>query len=156
MQDPSEQKALDNIEKHGCHIIQVMAEGDYPPFSYSIGIETTYQNPDLCVVGLKEPIAGFVINEYAAQLKQKSTIETGKLYSGFLEGFDIYFETVSKNHFKKYFGYAVWYYKGYNFKMRQLVWPSTSGIYPYSGIGPNFFEGWQPILTYDGQTTISL
>ena len=36
--DADEQKALDDIEKYGCHIIYVMAEGEAPPFSYSIGI----------------------------------------------------------------------------------------------------------------------
>ncbi|QPJ62614.1 MAG: DUF4262 domain-containing protein [Candidatus Nitronauta litoralis] len=154
--DPSEQKALNDIDEYGCHIIQVLAEGDYPAFSYSIGIATTYQEPDLCVIGLKEPIAGFVINEYAAQLKQGIHFTNGKLYSGFLEGFNVYFETVSENHYKNYFGYATWYYKGDNFKMRQLVWPTTSGVFPWSGIGPDIFEDWQPILTHNGKTTIPL
>ena len=37
--DEYEQKALDDIEKHGCHVLHVMEEDNYPRFTYSIGIE---------------------------------------------------------------------------------------------------------------------
>ncbi len=37
--DAGEQKALDDIAKHGCHIINLLAEGELPEFSYSVGIQ---------------------------------------------------------------------------------------------------------------------
>lgn len=66
----SEQKVLDDIEKYGCHILQIMAEGEQPPFSYSIGIIKNLGKPKVIVVGLKEPIAKFLVNEYNRRLKE--------------------------------------------------------------------------------------
>lgn len=37
--DDGEKKCLDDIEKYGCHILHILADGDLPPFSYSVGIE---------------------------------------------------------------------------------------------------------------------
>jgi hypothetical protein len=149
--DLYKQKALDDIEKYGCHILQVMEEGKEPPFSYSIGMATTYQKPDLCVIGLKEPMAKFVINEYALMLKDGENFEIRKWYSGFLEGFDVCFENVAEKHFRKYFGWGLWYYKELKFQMLQLIYPTTSGIYPWEEHAPQDFMEWQIILTKDGE-----
>lgn len=154
MTDPAEQKALDDIAAYGCHIIQVLAEGSAPPFSYSIGIGKMQGKPDLCVIGLKEPIAKFVINEYNRRIGAGEAFETGVLYAGFLEGFDVCFEDVSENHHADYFGWAIWYYGGPGFSVRQLVYPTTSGIYPWSDDAPEDFLRWQPILTEDGMTSV--
>lgn len=151
-----EQKALGDIKKYGCHIFHVMEEGELPPFSYSIGIATTYQKPDLCVIGLKVPIAEFVINEYALLLKGEKKFEPGKLYSGFLEGFDICFENISKENYEDYFGWGIWYYKGLQFKMLQLIYPTTLGIYPWSKEAPQDFLECQPILTKDHKTSFHI
>ena len=62
--DAAEQKALEDIERYGCHILHIMAEGDLPPFSYTVGIERASNAPELIVIGLKQPIAHFVLNEY--------------------------------------------------------------------------------------------
>jgi len=34
--DAAEQKALEDIERYGCHILHVMAQGELPPFSYTL------------------------------------------------------------------------------------------------------------------------
>ncbi len=137
--DVQEQKALDNIEKYGCHIFQVMEEEELPPFSYSIGLATTYEKPDLCVIGLKEPMAKFVINEYALMLRDGVDIGLGNMYSGFLEGFVVCFERVAGKHYREYFGWSIWYYKERNFEMLQLIYPTTSGLYPWDAEYPSDF-----------------
>ncbi len=147
MVDKSEQKALDDIAEHGCHILQVMEEAGSPPFSYSIGVNTTLAQPDLCVIGLKEPLAKFVINEYVFMLKEGKAFEPGIFYPNFLEGYKVCFEEVATEFFPEYFGWAMWYYRGPEFSMRQLIYPTTSGIYPWDLSAPQDFLDWQPILT---------
>ena len=152
--DQHEERALDNIKLHGCHVLQIMEEDDFPPFSYSIGIRTNYQKPDLCIMGLHRDVALFAINEYAHYLKEGKTFEIGQLYSGFLEGFDICFENVAKKHFRKYFGWGLWYYGEQHFDVWQLVYPTTSGIYPWYENVPEEFLKDQTILTETGRCTI--
>lgn len=151
--DPAEEQALADIETYGCHILQVMAEDTAPPFSYTIGITRQLQKPEIVVVGLKEPIAKFVINEYNKRLKRGESFRPGTFYSGFLEGFDCVFEEVHPKHYREYFGWALWLYRGDDFRVLQLVYPTTSGIWPWSPDAPAGFVQWQRILTESGQCT---
>jgi hypothetical protein len=57
-----EQKALEDIDKHGCHVLHILEEGKLPPFSYSLGIYKTSKAPEIIVIGLKEPISHFIVN----------------------------------------------------------------------------------------------
>jgi len=153
--DAGEQKALDDIATHGYHIINVSAEGELPSFSYSVGIQQSTQRPEAIVIGLKYPIAMFVINEYNARLTGGESFEVGKFYSGFVEGFDCYIEQVHKKHYREYFGWDIWLYKGTNFEVIQFVYPSTSGIWPWDNESTEWFKNWQPILTENGKPTIA-
>ncbi len=62
--DPGEQRALADIEQYGCHVMHLLAEGDLPPFSYSVGIQRSSGAPELIVIGLNRPLAHFIVNEY--------------------------------------------------------------------------------------------
>lgn len=150
--DPASKKALYDIEKHGCHIIQVMEEANKPPFSYSIGIRKNLNKPDLCVFGLKDTVAHFVINEYYSRVHKLELIKPNKMYSDFLQGFDVCFEFVDKKYYKNYFGWGLWLYEDQNFDMLQLIYPTTTGLWPWNEGAPNDFKEWQPLLT-DAQKT---
>jgi len=62
--DKDEEKAINDMEKYGCHILHVMEEGECPGFSYSIGIEMSAGQPELIITGLKQELAHWIINEY--------------------------------------------------------------------------------------------
>ena len=144
--DEYEQKAIDDIEKYGCHILHVMEEDDLPRFSYSIGIEKTTGKPDLIIIGLKQEIAHWMINEYNNRVKEGEAFLPGEFYEGYLDGFNISFLEVSKEHYKEYFGWGLWYNNGDNFNMLQLVYPSTSGVWPWDeGVSEDFLW-FQPLL----------
>lgn len=145
--DEQDQKALDDIEEYGCHILHILEEGDYPRFTYSIGIEQTSRKPELVILGLKHELANWMINEYNSRLRAGESFEPGKYYEGFLEGFEVTFQEVSKEHYKEYFGWGLWLYKGNNFKVLQLVYPSTSGIWPWDQNAPESFTWLQPLLS---------
>ena len=52
-------------------------------------------------------------------------------YAGFLEGFDVTFKEVDKKHYYKYFRLGRRLYKGDDFKALQLIYPSTTGLWPW-------------------------
>lgn len=144
--DEYEQKALDDIENHGCHILHVIEEGDYPRFTYSIGIEKTTKKPDLIITGLKREIAHWMINEYRKRITEGEVFKPMEFYKGFLEGFDITFVHVDKKHYEEYLGWGLWYNNGNNFNMLQLVFPSTSGTWPWNENASEEFTSLQPLL----------
>lgn len=145
--DRGEQKALADIDQYGCHIIHVAAEGERPPFSYSVGIQRSAGRPEVVVIGLKYPIAHFMINEYNSRAQQGETFASGKRYAGFLEGFDVVVERVESEFYSDYFGWDLWLYEGPNFEVLQLVWPSTEGIWPWQATASDWLREWQPLLT---------
>ena len=130
--DEHEQKALDDIDKYGCHILHVMDDDENPGFSYSIGIEKKTNNPDLIIMGLKNEVAQWMINEYNNRVKNGEVFKPSKYYEGFLDGSDVMFIEVNKKYYKEYFGWGLWYNKSDDFKMLQMVYPSTLGVWPNS------------------------
>ena len=147
MLDPHEQRALANIEQYGCHILHVAAEEDLPPFSYSIGIQRSSGRPEVAVIGLKQPLAQSVINDYNHRVREGEMFTTGRRCAGFLEGFDVLFEKVDEEFYREYFGWDLWLYAGPAFDVLQIVYPTTAGIWPWEPAASDWFRKRQPLLT---------
>src|SRR5687768_3493408 len=113
--DPGDQKALADIDKYGCHVIHVAAEDELPPFSYSVGIQKSSGAAEVVVVGLKQPIAHFVVNEYNRRVQEGQTFVPGRTYPGFLDGFLVGFELVEEEFYREHFGWNLWLYGGPSF-----------------------------------------
>ena len=144
--DDASRKALSNIEEHGCHILHVLEDDEGPRFSYSIGVEKTHGHPDAVILGLKKELAHSLLNEYAGRVSDGEVFEPGEMYSGFLEGFDVCFRLVETKYYRDYFGWGIWLNDGLDFRMLQLVYPSTSGVWPWSPEASDDFLYFQPAL----------
>ena len=144
--EDGDRKTLEDIERYGCSVMHVSAECDLPPFSYSVGITKSSGAPEVVVVGLKQPIAHFVVNEYNSRVRAGEVFRAGQKYSGFLEGFEVLAILVERKHYPEYFGFDLWLYKGPSFEVLQLVYPNTSGIWPWQEEADEWFRSWQPLL----------
>ena len=144
--DQYEEKALSDIEEYGCHVLSVMEEAEYPGFTYSIGIEKKTKQPEVIITGLKQEIAHWMVNEYNNRVKAGEVFEAGKFYPDFLEGFDVTFKEVEKKHYTEYFGWGRWLYNGNDFRVLQLVYPTTAGIWPWEANASEDYKWYIPKL----------
>ena len=144
--DADEQTALDNIAKHGCHILHILEEGDYPRFTYSIGIQRQTGQPELIVTGLKRELAIWVVNEYSRRVAEGEVFRPDELYDGFIGNFQVTFKEVEKQHYREYFGWARWLYRGDDFRVLQLIYPSTSGVWPWDANATEDYKWFLPKL----------
>jgi len=144
-------RTREDIAKHGCTVMHVMEEGELPPFAYSIGITQQTGAPEVVAIGLKRPMAHSVVNEYNRRVRAGEHFECGKFYSGFLEGFDVFVEEAPLEAYEDYFGQNIDFYGGTNFKVLQLIYPTTKGIWPWANDAPESFRKWQPILARMGR-----
>jgi len=144
--DDSDRKALADIEQYGCHVLHVIEEGELPPFTYSMGIQQKTTKPEVVVVGLKRELSHSVVNEYNRRVKAGEAFEPYERYAGFIEGFECEVRPVHRSHFNEYFGHCLWLYNGPNFHVVQLVWPNTSGVWPWQDAASEWFKSWQPLL----------
>ncbi|MBL8523964.1 MAG: DUF4262 domain-containing protein [Betaproteobacteria bacterium] len=144
--DKSEEKALNDIANFGCHVLRVLEEEGHPPFCYSIGIKQSSGQPELIVAGLNPELAHSMINQYNDRVRAGEYFLAGQRASGFLEGFDIEFREVHSSHYRNYFGWGIWLYKGTDFKVLQAVWPTTKGKWPWDDHGSDWYQYVQPLL----------
>ena len=144
--DESDREILEDIEQFGCSVMHIAAEDDLPPFAFSVGISRTSKVPEVVVVGLKQPLAHFVVNEYNRRVREGEFFVSGQKYAGFIEGFDVLVESVHASNYDEYFGYNLWLYEGPNFEILQLVYPNTSGVWPWEKAADEWFRSWQPLL----------
>lgn len=145
-----DQRALDDIAKYGCHILHVLGEGEgdheLPPFSYSTGICQTHGAPEVIVVGLRQELAHWMVNEYCRRVSEGESFAAGERYQGFLDGFEVTFRDVHRSHYSEHLGLCVSLYEGEDFPCVQLVFPSTAGAWPWDESAPDSFRRRQPVL----------
>jgi hypothetical protein len=87
-----------------------------------------------------------VVNEYNRRVRQGEQFQVGAYYAGFLEGFEICISAVPTSAYDEYFGQAIGFYGGDTFKVLQIVYPTTAGIWPWDENAPESFRAWQPVL----------
>jgi hypothetical protein len=143
--DETEQRVLANIEKYGCHIWHIAAEGDLPAFSYSVGIQKTCGAPEVVIVGLKSSVTRTTINEYCRIVRSGKRFSHGEQSDQFFEGMAATFLKVERVHYREYFGWNRWLYRGDGFDVMQLIWPSANGLWPWQPEAEDFQRD-QPVL----------
>jgi hypothetical protein len=143
----AKQAILYNIEKYGCHLALLEADNYLPTFVYSIGLFKKFGHPELICFGLKTEVMGSILNHACDLIKNGMTLTVDKLYSGFLEGYNIQFLTVDKAYYPNYLGYAGWFYDmTFDFPVLQLIWPDKQHNFPWD---KDFNSDWkfkQPLL----------
>lgn len=145
--DDYERNLLKNISKFGCSVTSVFdPEAEDPPFSYSIGISQTTGAPEIIIVGLDGNVAHSLINDYHRMVAAGRRFEPHTSYDEFLEGYDVRFGPVSREHRETYMRSACWLHKGPDFKAVQMLWPNKAGLWPWDEDAPESFREWQPIL----------
>jgi hypothetical protein len=145
--DEYERNIISHIEEHGCSVTSVFdPDGDDPPFSYSIGIAKSAGAPELIVVGLDSKIGHWLVNEYNRRVKTGERFSQGVLYIGFLEGFAVQFGSVSRHYRKEHMRSTCWLHDGPDFEALQLIWPNTSGVWPWDPDADDWFRTNQPLL----------
>jgi hypothetical protein len=143
----AERRALEHIDTYGLHILNVAADGELPPFSYSIGIGQSLGLPELIVIGLRHEVAQAAINACYAIMKSGRPVTPGARVEGLLGGgFACEIRAVSPAHFREYMGWAWWLYGGPDFQACQIVFPNTAGVFPWEPAADAWFRNWQPLL----------
>ena len=130
--DKHEQRALENIEKYGCHIMYVFdPKSAEPPFTYSVGLYKTYGFPEIVIVGLRAETSQVIINGIGLDYKEGKSLKAESYSSEILRGYDCFVTEVDKKFYEAYFGWGIWFYKGTDFPVLQLLYPSAEGHFPW-------------------------
>jgi hypothetical protein len=141
-----EQEIKSNIKKYGHHIIHVLEEEDEANFSYTIGLYETYKQPEIIIIGQSQDLLQVLLNNLAYDYKQGRVLTSGQLEEDILDDYKCMALDVDKKHYEEFLGLAMDYYKGIDFPVMQIIWPTQSNQYPYDTDAPEGFKKWQPVL----------
>lgn len=146
-QSANVRRVKNHVRKYGCHVVTVFdPEEKLPTFSYSVGIQSTTGVPEAIVIGLSAEMGHYMINEYNRQVRSGVRFTRGVPYSEFLEGFNIYVEPAKPHLLAEYTLGCSRYYKGEPYSVVQLIYPTTSGVWPWQSQATKAFKANQPML----------
>ncbi|MEQ1784283.1 MAG: DUF4262 domain-containing protein [Hyphomonadaceae bacterium] len=156
-----EQQMVDGVAEHGWFGMHVMAEGDFPGVSYSIGFWESIGAPEFLIYALPRKLTHSMLGELFRQLKAGRTLTDGGRISDLLEGFDCIVRPMHVSHFPEHVGSALWYRRhkvgnadGLN--VWQVFWPgSQQGLFPWEpGCAQEVRED-QPLLYLPKETGLA-
>lgn len=143
----AEKKIVADIEEFGCHITSVFdSTGESPSFTYSTGISKSLDAAELIIIGLPNKLASSVVNNYMRRIREGEKFEVEKFYPDFLANFDITFGSVSAKSKEEFLLSSCWFYEK-KFEALQLVFPNTSGVWPWDAKADEDFHAIQPCLS---------
>lgn len=144
-----EKNLVSKIREYGWFCTNVLAEEDYVGFSYSTGFWVSLNHPELIVFSIGDS-AQDVLWEMFDAVKVGEQFPVGRRISGIFKGFDAFLAPVSKDRYAEYILSSRWFYGNEDFPCLQLIWPDTTGLFPWEpGADPKFADS-QPDLSPEG------
>jgi hypothetical protein len=125
-----------DIAEYGWHCLHVLPrEGeDHTPFTYSIPVTETLRHPEIAIFGLSRETAHAILADCANDIRAGTRYVTDKPLAGVLGGdVRVIFKCVRKDRMREYFGTATRHYKGTDFEVWVMFWPSKDGRFPWEG-----------------------
>lgn len=139
-QDRLEEKVISDISTYGVHIVHVLEEGEYPGFSFTVGLFESCLHPEIIIIGLEREVSHVLLNNLAHDIKRGKSYSAGDYHEGVLDDFLCYFGEVPKSHYKEYMGWALWFYEGDEFPLVQCIPPTVEGKFPWDRDFPSDAE----------------
>ncbi len=144
--DAHERQILADIESIGWHVVQVPKDERTPGWCFSIGLQHSYEHPELLVFGLPLETGHQIINRGADRIKRGSSIETNRPCDVFLEGYECILRPVLARWQEPFLGSALWFYGSREMGAHQVFWPDREGAMPWDAEAPVWLRSNQPLL----------
>ncbi len=125
-------KIKNDVAQYGWHVMKVFADESGPPFAYTIGLDQTFDHPEVLVFGLNNDLDFMhrVLNGIGSRIEKGERFDHGMSKKGILPGFMCAFARVPLSAYEEHFGQAIDYY-GEPFRAVQCIWPDPKKRLPW-------------------------
>ena len=145
-EDESEQKVIDDIAAYGWHCVNILAEGDLLPYSFTVGLFHSYGHPELIIFGLRSEVAHQILAIAADAAKSGAPLDLSQPTDELINSYSCCFAQVPLTEYRDHVGYCRWFYQGNEFPLYQIVWPSRAGLFPWHPDATPEFRSIQPVI----------
>lgn len=145
--DKHEQNFVEQIRKHGWFGTHVLSDEEGPGFSYTTGFWLKFKFPELIVFSLQREVAHDTFQHMYHELEAERRFPLGEPNGAIFKNFAAVLLPVSPQQYRPYLGWSSWFYGGDHFPCLQLVFPDSSGRFPWSLGSSESFRAAHPDLT---------
>ena len=144
--DDAERKAVQDVLRHGLHVVKILPEGGTPGWAFSIGLWHNFGHPEVVVFGLDDSVAHGLLNEVARRVREGERFGDGTEAGDLLEGVRCVFRAMDPAWHRPFLGWMDWFYENEDTPVLQCVWPDHDGRWPWeAGFRPDWVWA-QPLL----------
>jgi Domain of unknown function (DUF4262)/Domain of unknown function (DUF4265) len=135
-----------SVERYGWHLQMVVGDPLHPPWTYTIGLFTSFGHPELAMFGIGGNQATLLLNLMAERVQRGDRFVPGATDDGVLTEHQVRIAAVRPEWYAPYFGMAIdWYLD--EFPILQVVLPDRHGRFPDDPASE--FHRTQPLLDSD-------
>ncbi|WP_406004969.1 DUF4262 domain-containing protein [Streptomyces sp. NBC_00637] len=115
---------IENVRKHGWHVVMVPEDDIGPGFAYTIGLSHTHGAPELAMFGLDVHAMHRVLNRLGEKAAG-STLADGQKHPDVVDGHEVALRKVDLRWYRTFFGRAIGFYRRPPFPVLQVAWPDA-------------------------------
>lgn len=127
----TESTIKEHIQRYGWRFQYVFdADGVKEDFAYTIGLDESFNHPEVMIFGLKRETMHALLQEIAEAVKGGKAFQPGERYADIVShGYEVMFKPLKKEFLPEYAGIASDYYNR-EFRMYVMLWPDKRNILP--------------------------
>lgn len=151
VRDNTERQIVKDVRAHGWHCLGVMGDEHGPSFSYTIGVQATFDHPEIIVFGLDHGTMHLVLANVVEEIRKGASFAQSCVSEEVLENFVVAFDPVIREFHDEYLGAAQWYRRHTKSRRTlaavQCCWPDKKGHFPWQPRCAAAIRSLQPVLS---------
>ena len=128
--DQCEQKLLNDIQSYGWHAVMIHTDEQGPGWGFTVGFFHSYRHPEIVITGLKPDVTHQFFRLFSVPIIAGKPYKAGDRVTD-IASYPFTFVSVPACFYRDYLGFAMWFYKGTEFPVLQVVWPDKAGRFPW-------------------------
>jgi hypothetical protein len=125
-------RARADVQKHGWHVVKVLADESGPAFAYSIGMFETFGHSEILMFGFEPDLMHRIINNVGFDIRSGKRFSADQRDDDVLNNYEVEFKAVLPQFFDELVGTALAYYRGSVFTVLQCVLPDKEHRFPWN------------------------
>ncbi|MFD9374109.1 DUF4262 domain-containing protein [Streptomyces sp. NPDC059999] len=113
---------IENVQRHGWHVVMVPEDDIGPGFAYTIGLAHTHGAPELAMFGLDIHAMHRMLNRVGEKSAAGAVLADGQRHPDVVDGHHVALRHVDLRWYRTFFGQAIGFYRRPPFPVLQVAW----------------------------------
>jgi hypothetical protein len=145
--DKHERRFVELIGQHGWIATHIAPDDEGPGFAYTTGLWLKFKVPELIVFSLPRQVAHDAFWHMYHELEAGRRFPSGAPVDDIFQNVAAVLLAVSPQQYRDHLGWSRWFYGNDDFQCLQLIFPDSSGHFPWSAGSSERARTAQPDLT---------